>query len=493
MLSLFLERTFKLDSKGGLEGLVNSFVKSRYMDLLIMFETDARYIGKRKRKKEMGRLNDFLDQMESELDRIEYLLEGLVGKKELGNWRDKLYTLLDKRMDQNTDTKRPRKKSFEFQNGNYRVNEQFKLHLNLGHRIMPDFFIDKKGFRIWKDDLYRYNCQMLKTIIGCIPSTKYISIERNTIKLFVLYLTKNGREAVIEYIRENPEIVNFIIKRKKRIMKLTWSDHEACYKFRFFTRFSVNDVYKTKLAQATDTTKEETPSPNEDEQGTKRRKSIKQPKKKYVMVSGKPQMEVFPGQITDPNILLFHTYGSILKKWHSCLLLRPSLSRSYSIDTIADKLSYFESSATNSTSSKKNPEISISNLINYVPGKGICWPPLNSTPNSHSLGDRVVNINPDSSDIVFGVVGTVIGEFKEEVEVLLDDPVIGGTDLKGRVPPFRGKSFRILDLFNLSQWRRLVIANKHLGKSKKIWKGEMSSKNLIDHIRNDFSRVKRRN
>ena len=501
MMSLFLERTFRLDSLHDLESLVNSYVKSKYMDLLIMFETDGKIMGKRKRNSQMHhtkRLTDFLDDMENELDKIEYVLEGLVGKNQLNKWTDKFYKLLDQRMDKKTDNKSNRKKSFELHDGNYRINENFKLYLNMSHKIMPNFYIDKKGFQLWKDDLYRYNCSMLKTIIRCVPNRKFISIERNTIKLFVLYLTKKGKKAVKDYIKENPQIINFIVKRKKKIMKFIWSDRDACYKFRFFTRFSVNDVYKVKQSskEGVSNKKEEVqdiqPENNEDEKLSKRKKSIKL-KKKYVMVETDKKEAESQDTIRDANILLFHTYASILKKWHSSLLLRPSLSRSYSIDTISDKLCHFESSRTNSTSSKKNLEISVSNLINYVGGKGICWPPLNSTPNSHNLGDRVININPESSDIVFGVVGTIIAQFKDQVEVLLDDPVIGATDLKGRVPPFRGKTFKNLDLFNLSQWRKLVISNHHLGKSKKIWKGEMNSKNLIDHIRNDFTKVKRRN
>ena len=38
----------------------------------------------------------------------------------------------------------------------------------------------------------------------------------------------------------------------------------------------------------------------------------------------------------------------------------------------------------------------------------------------------------------FGQVGTVIGIYKDKIEVLWDESFIGGIDLNGRCPNFRG-------------------------------------------------------
>lgn len=612
MLSLFLEQSFQLSSVRDIELLINNFVKPRYMDLLIMFETDGQGGAKRKRRDEHNsKLDDFLDKMDEETEQLEYTLRGLVGTTQFKTWKEKLYKLFDRQYEKNEGRGR-RKKSIELEDGNYRINEDYKSYLNLGHKVMPNFQVDKKGFGIWRNELYMKGCPMLRTVLKCIPSNKFVSIEKNMLKLFVLYFSKSGRDAVIEYVRENPEIVDFVKRRKKKIIRFIWSDSDRMYKHRFFTRFSVNDVFKTEKAEKDSkrakkkskkdakfskkkkkrkmsgkeiqNEQKEEPEPMKEkseedapsgvkaegiEKNRSSRKSMKKNKikKKYVLVESEdkstgnqkhldvsqqiksikaetpreapktdteidtksnpvdnkneeidesltkfvkenlslippdtPQptkstepSELQPQDDNDPNIQLFHCYARIVKKWYSSLLLRPALSRSYSIDTISEKLIDFESSASNSTSSKKNSSISVSSLVSYVPGVGISWPPLISTPNSHSLGDRVININPDETNIVFGVLGTVIGEFKESIEVLLDEPVIGGTDLKGRVPPFRGKDFKASDLFNLSQWRQLVFENKHLAKKKQIWKGEMNVNNLIDKIKNDYSRVKRRN
>ena len=637
MASLFLERTLRLNSVRDVETLVNLYAKPRYMDLLIMFETDGRFVKPSKRDREgkprpgerdSRRLNDFLDKMEAELDQLEYAIEGLIGKSELKRWREKLFRLLDKNIEKQTSSGRARKKSFELRDGAYRVDEKFKEYLNMGHRAMPDFYIDKEGFELWKREYHSYKCSMLRTLLKCLPQQKFVSLEKMTIKLFEIYFTKEGRKAVKDYVRENREIVKFIISKKKKIMQFMWSDRDNCYQYRFFTNFSVNQVfgkgdkYKKqgkrvsekpvsgrrkekeseeevlenkrkqsfagksskkakskkvyKIVESKEEVEEKEEVKKEEEESKKKEESKKEeknkeedvkeiveskeseekpeekkenknkktndeidtnltlflkeslaiPSKKEKEKTTKPltseptpkdpkesekhsekspdpipkktpvpkkQPKKKPPLTEDPNIRLFHHYSALLKKSHSSLLLRPALSRSFTINTIQKKLTHFESSASNSVSSKAPPSISITDLISYVPGQAIAWPPLISNPPSHSLGDRVANIDPDGTDIVFGAVGTIIGEFKDEVEVLLDEPVIGGTDLKGRVPPFRGKAFKVHSLFNLSQWRGLVIQDKHLGASRKIWKGEISSKNLIEQIKRDYNRVRRHN
>lgn len=66
------------------------------------------------------------------------------------------------------------------------------------------------------------------------------------------------------------------------------------------------------------------------------------------------------------------------------------------------------------------------------------WPNLNKNPTYHKLGDRVVFINNHSSHINFGELGTIIGIYSSNIEVLFDKPFLGASNLSGRCPNFRG-------------------------------------------------------
>ena len=66
------------------------------------------------------------------------------------------------------------------------------------------------------------------------------------------------------------------------------------------------------------------------------------------------------------------------------------------------------------------------------------------------MGDRVVFIFNSSKNTNFGQTGTITGIYKDKIEVIWDDPVIGGTNLNGRCPDFRGGVYSFFDLFNLS-------------------------------------------
>jgi len=68
------------------------------------------------------------------------------------------------------------------------------------------------------------------------------------------------------------------------------------------------------------------------------------------------------------------------------------------------------------------------------------------------IGDRVVYISNNNKKIPFGRTGTVIGTYKLNIEILFDEPFIGGTDLKGRCLPFRGGVAHFHDMFDLSIW-----------------------------------------
>jgi hypothetical protein len=197
-----------------------------------------------------------------------------------------------------------------------------------------------------------------------------------------------------------------------------------------------------------------------------------------------------PEQIQDSNIKLFHCYANILKKEHSNLLLQPALSRHYSIDTIINKI--LSNSKQRKKSNIEKTPIKVTHLITKSGNASITWPPLLRKPPFHSLGDRVVHINPDNQDLNFGLTGTIIGIYKEKIEVLLDYPVIGADDLAGRVPAFRGKMLGFFDVFNLSKWKSLIFEEKHLSTVSTCWQGEYDYGGLISQIKKDSRHLKRK-
>lgn len=52
--------------------------------------------------------------------------------------------------------------------------------------------------------------------------------------------------------------------------------------------------------------------------------------------------------------------------------------------------------------------------------KEIIWPSFQTTPEFHKLGDRVITVNNFHSKISFGQLGTIVGIYKDQIEVLLD-------------------------------------------------------------------------
>ena len=62
----------------------------------------------------------------------------------------------------------------------------------------------------------------------------------------------------------------------------------------------------------------------------------------------------------------------------------------------------------------------------------------------------------------FGRIGTVTGIYKSKIEVLFDEPFIGGTDLSGRCGFFRGAVVDFLHIFNLSEWKLHVNSKKYV-------------------------------
>lgn len=77
-------------------------------------------------------------------------------------------------------------------------------------------------------------------------------------------------------------------------------------------------------------------------------------------------------------------------------------------------------------------------------------PKIQFRPFYHKLGDRVVYIYNSSKNCNFGCVGTIIGIYKDKIEVMWDESVIGGESLGGRCGDFGGGIYEFFDLFNLT-------------------------------------------
>lgn len=79
-------------------------------------------------------------------------------------------------------------------------------------------------------------------------------------------------------------------------------------------------------------------------------------------------------------------------------------------------------------------------------------PTFKDHPTYPYIGDRVIVTSNSHKHVPFGVTGTVIGTYKMHIEILFDEPFIGGTDLNGRCPPFRGGVMFFFDIFDLTMW-----------------------------------------
>ena len=88
--------------------------------------------------------------------------------------------------------------------------------------------------------------------------------------------------------------------------------------------------------------------------------------------------------------------------------------------------------------------------MKYDPYHVNILPKMLFKPQYHKLGDRVAYVYNSSKSSNFGQIGTVIGIYKDRIEVVWDEPNIGGTNLNGRCPDFRGGVYQFFDLFNLS-------------------------------------------
>ena len=112
-----------------------------------------------------------------------------------------------------------------------------------------------------------------------------------------------------------------------------------------------------------------------------------------------------------------------------------------------------------------------------------------SHPEYPNIGDRIVFTSNHHKHIRFGMTGTVVGTYKLKIEVLFDTEFIGGTNLYGRCPPFRGGIVDFFEIFDLTLWPRYVNRRKTLesGKNQRNideWNGRVDLMLLI-HKMND--------
>ena len=104
--------------------------------------------------------------------------------------------------------------------------------------------------------------------------------------------------------------------------------------------------------------------------------------------------------------------------------------------------------------------IFIENHYNYIP------PHYKDHPPYHELKDRVVSLNIKgqlrkkncltfclgSNFPPFGSIGTVIGILNSSIEVLFDEPFIGGSNLGKRCNYFRACLMQFSDVYNLTRF-----------------------------------------
>lgn len=106
MIQVYLERSYNLYDIDQLERLVNRFIKPRYLDLVVLFETEGRdffnhkqsensdHAKKPKRKTSWTnyekKFENFLERAFEEYEELEYTLESLMGVSNLRKWEDEV-------------------------------------------------------------------------------------------------------------------------------------------------------------------------------------------------------------------------------------------------------------------------------------------------------------------------------------------------------------------------------------------------------------------
>lgn len=187
----------------------------------------------------------------------------------------------------------------------------------------------------------------------------------------------------------------------------------------------------------------------------------------------------------DVNIPLFFSYLSLVQKPFSSLKFHSCMSTFFEKGEVADLL---QSLARQRPQGDKALKSWDSFYLKYDAYTINILPKMQFKPQYHRLGDRVVFIFNSSKKANFGQTGTVIGIYKDKIEVVWDEPVIGGSSLNGRCPEFQGGVYQFFDLFNLSQWPKIVISQDHIKEYEKCWEGDYDLRGLFEMARTDEHR-----
>lgn len=267
------------------------------------------------------------------------------------------------------------------------------------------------------------------------------------IKAYNVYLTDKGLQAVREYFVQNKVIVDYLLSQTKH---LVFFDKKARV-LRYKTQFNAAHIFRV-------------------------------PKNSEAAAE-------------DINITLFKIYAEVMKRDYSNLMLLPSLHFSFPMDVVNDSIAQMRlpASKTNPADKSDQKQLNPIYLMKYAPNLEVVWPPFGVKPYYHEEGDRVAFVNSQHAFIKFGSLATVIGVYKDVVEVLFDEAFIGATNLNGRCPNFRGKVVCFFDIFNMTKWNNIVVDfNEDPKTKKKIWKGEFDLEGLLSMI-SDKQRSKWKN
>ena len=129
---------------------------------------------------------------------------------------------------------------------------------------------------------------------------------------------------------------------------------------------------------------------------------------------------------------------------------------------------------------EKNISIDRNMAVPYIPTQFTVGTSFSKHPSYPRLGHRVIYLNTQNPNINFGRVGTVTGVYKQQLEVVFDEPFIGGTNLGGRCDYFRGAVVNFLEIFNLSEWKPYVNLKKDIqarldsGAPRQEWDGKIN-------------------
>lgn len=203
------------------------------------------------------------------------------------------------------------------------------------------------------------------------------------------------------------------------------------------------------------------------------------------------------GKNGDPNIKLFNIYTWIMQNDTNTLKLSSALclnASSQKVEKLVEKVDSLVEKYKAKKSRIGQPVTLDKNLVMHDNQYQL---PVGTTFNQHpsypNIGDRVVITSNQHKHVSFGMTGTVIGTYKLKIEVLFDEPFIGGTSLSGRCPSFRGAIVDFFDIFDLSNWvfyinKRKVLEQKGRYGHFEEWNGRVDMMNLIGKM-NQYRRL----